>query len=76
MDKELPPELQYIHYAAEIEVHEEDSLDSMDITTPFQVVICMTKEASTHLLNAQFLQSDIGFKCITSFQEFERGVFD
>jgi hypothetical protein len=40
MDKELPPEFQYIHYAAEIpeldgEVHEEDGLDSMDIITPF-----------------------------------------
>jgi hypothetical protein len=81
LDAKLPPEHRYIRYAAEIpdlglEVHDEDDLDSVDAAKPFRIVICMTMEASRCLLNAQFLQSDIGFKRIVGFQEFELGAFD
>jgi hypothetical protein len=33
----------------------------------------MTKESSQRLLKVQYLQSDIAFKCVAGFLEFETG---
>lgn len=40
------------------------------------IVICMSKESSHQLLRAQYFQSDIDFKYIVSFYEFELAYFD
>lgn len=71
----------YIRFAMEISVLESEhstnsSLDKEAQNTPFRVAICMTKQSSTHLLHAQFLQSDIGFKRIVGFKEFVLGGQD
>jgi hypothetical protein len=78
-DQELPPEEVYIRYAAELPslgsiVHEEDNVDKG--SDPIRIVICMSQDSSKRLLDAQFLQSDIGFKRIVGFQEFELGGRD
>ncbi|KAF8058004.1 hypothetical protein FPV67DRAFT_1722388 [Lyophyllum atratum] len=80
-DETLRPEDHYIRKAFAIEgdtmaVHEEDdhqvSGDSQDV----RFVICMTKEASQRLQDAQYVQSDIGFKRVVGFYEFELACFD
>ena len=70
----------YIHFAMELShlesvIHEEDEPkeEGGDV---LQVVICMSPESSYCLLEAQFLQSDIGFKRIVGFMEFELGGRD
>ena len=80
-DQELPPEEVYIQYAAEVLslgsiIHEEDDDMNGAGGDPIRVIICMNKESSKRLLDAQFLQSDIGFKRIVGFQEFELGGRD
>lgn len=54
--------------------HEEDDPERRD--EPLRLIICMTKESSARLLEAQYLQSDIGFKRIIGFYEFELGGLD
>lgn len=83
-DKRLPPESRYIRHAEEIPVHsictyEEDDLDAADPhdnAKPIRIVICMDSAASHRLARAQFLQSDIAFKRVTGFFEFEIGGLD
>ncbi|KAF9243075.1 hypothetical protein BU15DRAFT_86510 [Melanogaster broomeanus] len=80
-DSELLLEDHYIRLAVELPHvyelegssgdEEEDSGDS-----PFRLVICMLPENSRRLKEAQYLQSDIGFKRIQGFQEFELGGKD
>lgn len=54
-----------------------DAPDSeSDDNVPFRMVICMFKGASFRLHSAQYLQSDIGFKRVIRFQEFELGGLD
>jgi hypothetical protein len=55
-------------------IHEED--DTNRASDPIRIIICMSKDSSKRLLDAQFLQSDIGFKRIVGFQEFELGGRD
>lgn len=52
---------------------DEDSCEANIGETPFRVVVCMLREASRQLLQAQYLQSDIAFKRVVGFQEFELG---
>lgn len=78
-DSELPRNEAYIRFAAEVPelegiIHDEDELD--EIRDPIRIIICMSKEGSQHLLGAQFLQSDIGFKRVIGFHEFELGGRD
>lgn len=74
-DEKLSPENVYIRVAEEINIglpsHEEDDLERSE--EPLRIIICMTKESSKRLLDAQYLQSDIGFKRIVGFYEFELG---
>ena len=79
-DEELPVNEVYIRYAAKLHsslndvIHNEDEV--ADTKTPIYIIVCMSKESSQRLLDAQFVQSDIGFKCIVGFQEFELGGRD
>ena len=54
-----------------LSAHEED--DSDESGDPLRIVICMSKESSRRLLHAQYLQSDIAFKRVSGFLEFEIG---
>jgi hypothetical protein len=40
---------------------------------PLRIIICMKKASSLRLAKAQFLQSDIAFKRVAGFLEFEIG---
>ena len=77
-DKKLSPEDIYIRFAEEIHIglpsHEEDDPERSE--EPLRIIVCMTKESSCCFLDAQYLQSDIGFKRIISFYEFELGGLD
>lgn len=54
-----------------------EDLDSeSDLGTPLRIVVCMSKEASFRIHSAQYLQSDIGFKRVIGFKEFELGGLD
>lgn len=79
-DEELSVDEVYIRYAAELHsslnniIHDEDEVT--DTKTSIRIVVCMSKESSQRLLDAQFVQSDIGFKRIVGFHEFELGGRD
>lgn len=45
-------------------------------TERFRVVICMSKDQSNRLAKAQYLQSDIAFKRVSGWKEFELGGYD
>jgi hypothetical protein len=80
-DATLPPSEHYIRYMADIpassmQSHDEDDPEDIHSTSPFQIVICMTPQASKRLLQARYLQSDISFKRIVGFKEFELVSFD
>ena len=73
-DAKLPLEDCYIQLAIELphESNSEDDLeDNEEPLAPFRVVICMFPGNSRRLQQAQYLQSDIGFKRIQGFREFE-----
>ena len=71
-DKKLSPEDIYIWFSEEIHLglpsHKEDDPEQSE--DPLRIIVCLTKECSCHLLEAQYLQSDIGF------YEFELGGLD
>ena len=75
-DRDLPLELHYVRYVGEVPirtlaVHEDDGQN--EVGESLHIIICMTKESSQRLLHAQYLQSDIAFKRVTGFLEFEIG---
>ncbi len=73
----LPPEQQYVRVVEEqILEHSSEPEDVADRHVPFRIIICMSAESSRCLQQAQFLQSDIGFKRIVGFEEFEIGHLD
>ena len=79
-DEKLPPEQHYVRYAEEVPpnsviTHEEDEPNDM-VEETLRIVICMTTESSQRLLNAQYLQSDIAFKRVAGFLEFEIASLD
>ncbi|KAG6819294.1 hypothetical protein H0H93_013296 [Arthromyces matolae] len=80
-DFRLPPEQHYIRSMLDIphsdqEVHDEDEpLTDVDDQS-LRIVVCMTPAASHRLLDAQYLQCDIGFKRVQGFQEFELATMD
>ena len=63
---------------SEFITHEEDEpvLVGERDSDGVQIIICMTQEGSKHLLNAQYLQSDMAFKRIMGFYEFELAAVD
>lgn len=62
----------------DLAIHEEDDSEQPASTNNgrTRIIICMTPEASRRLLKAQYLQSDIGFKRIVGFLEFELACMD
>jgi hypothetical protein len=78
-DRSLPPEDAYIRYMEEIPSlgmtydPDDDEVEDSDQSFPFRIAICMTREGSLRLLTAKYLQSDIGFRRIVGFKEFELG---
>ncbi len=75
----LDPEDRYIRRV--IQIPHTQLIDSEDEPSDFnlgndnmlKIIICMYPEASRRLSEAQYLQSDIGFKRVTGFYEFEIG---
>ncbi|KAF9002860.1 hypothetical protein BDZ89DRAFT_904984, partial [Hymenopellis radicata] len=77
-DKDLPVEAKYIRRILELdpstgleysddEDHEHESL---------KIVICMSPSGSRRLAMASYLQSDIAFKRVIGYQEFELAAWD
>lgn len=48
-------------------------LSTKKASIALQIVICMLKENSKQLLDAQYIQSNIGFKRVVGWKEFELG---
>lgn len=72
----------YIRYMAQLS---SDCLDThgsadedlvLEGNEPVRVILCMTKDQSRRLAKASFLQSDIAFKRVVGFKEFELGGMD
>lgn len=63
------PTLQHSNEDGDIEKSE-------PVSSPLQIIVCMMKENSVRLLNEKFIQSDIGFKRIVGWKEFELGAQD
>jgi hypothetical protein len=61
---------------ASLESHEEDEPAVAAHENRTRIIICMTMEGSKRLLRAKYLQSDIGFKRIVGFMEFELACMD
>lgn len=80
-DEHLPPEEHYIRKVIEItdteseERHEEDAPAQQD-HVGLRIVICMSKEGSERLAQAQYIQSDIAFQRVVGFDEFEMACVD
>ncbi|KAF9058435.1 hypothetical protein BDP27DRAFT_1241199 [Rhodocollybia butyracea] len=71
-DSTLPRDEHYIRAMLQIsETLVDDEQDGVSLEEPLQIVICMTKEGSRRFSTAQYLQSDIAFKRIIGFYEFE-----
>ena len=72
----------YIRYMAEVsmsDIYQYTQFSDSELATdptPCQIVICMSPTQSRRLLKAQYLQSDIAFKRVTGFKEFELGGLD
>lgn len=78
-DDSLPIEMHYIRkiiVMTEFITHEEDEPALIGDSDGVQIIICMTPEGSKHLLCAQYLQSDMAFKRIVGFFEFEMAAVD
>lgn len=78
-DKLISADDIYIRRVIEYATIDEDPDDSVDTRTklsPFRVAVCMFPKASHLLLQAQYLQSDIAFKRVVGFEEFELGSMD
>jgi hypothetical protein len=79
-DVEIALKDHYIRYAAEIAkdsviAHDEDDPEDSE-SDPLRILICMSQRSSQRLIRAQYLQSDIGFKRVVGFQEFELAGLD
>lgn len=81
-DRTLPADQHYIRSVLEIPMSE--SLDDEDDVpgdtdsndAPLRIVVCMSKAGSERLCQAQYVQSDIGFKRVVGFHEFEIAGMD
>jgi hypothetical protein len=60
--------------AAVAEQHDEDDEKVSD--EKLRIVVCMSPEGSRRITKAQYVQSDIGFKRVVGFHEFELASFD
>jgi hypothetical protein len=78
-DESLPVQSHYIRrmiHLTNVPVHDEDDPvidgDSSDV----YIVICMTNEGSQRLRKAQYIQSDMAFKRVVNYFEFEMATVD
>ncbi|KAJ6600477.1 hypothetical protein DFH09DRAFT_1070271 [Mycena vulgaris] len=58
------------------ESHEEDDPIALSESRRLRFIVCMTVEGSERLLKAQYVQSDIGFRRVVGFYEFELGAWE
>lgn len=78
----LPPEDRYIRFMTEIPleglpIHDEDDPEPPVSTDKLlRIIICMKPASSRRLITAQYVQSDIAFKRVAGFLEFELGGLD
>lgn len=56
--------------------HAEDDPVALSESRRLRFILCMTVEGSELLLNAQYVQSDIGFRRVIGFYEFELGAWE
>lgn len=81
-DENLPPHEHYIRRIITLDTdsvdhHEEDEDDPAFKDSKIRLIVCMSPKASERLLKSgRYLQSDIGFKRIVDFQEFEMACMD
>ncbi|KAJ7711771.1 hypothetical protein B0H16DRAFT_1480052 [Mycena metata] len=81
-DENLAPPDHYIRRIiainlADVECHEEDNWDDSDKDTKLCIIICMYPKGSSRLLKSgQYLQSNIAFKHIVGYLEFELATMD
>lgn len=78
-DESLPEEAHYVRRIISMmgyPLHEEDEPGLEGDVDDVRIVICMTPEGSRRLLQAQYLQSDMAFKRVVGFHEFELATFD
>ncbi|KAJ7100549.1 hypothetical protein C8R43DRAFT_1141295 [Mycena crocata] len=81
-DAHLPPEEHYIRRMAQLSDFPRDEFDdgerpNLDANDPaLRYIICMSPSNSRRLRKAQYLQSDIGFKRIQGYMEFEMASKD
>ncbi|KAJ7779286.1 hypothetical protein B0H14DRAFT_2631317 [Mycena olivaceomarginata] len=79
-DEQLPLHEHYIQLILELNndslvVHEEDE-PALPGDKNTRIIICMSTDSSKRLQDTQYLQSDIGFKRIVGFDEFEIAAMD
>lgn len=82
----MPAEERYIRYYGEFDPQQmiSDDDDDEDAESfllangnePFRIAICMSREGSRRLQDCQYVQSDIAFKRVVGFQEFELGALE
>ncbi|KAK1236202.1 hypothetical protein PQX77_000554, partial [Marasmius sp. AFHP31] len=72
-DQTLPPHERYIRYAEEVPLSDEEP----GTADPFRLAVCILAENSKRLVqDARHVQSDISFKRVSGWLEFELGGFD
>jgi hypothetical protein len=67
-DEHLPLQEHYIRYIGKHVLPDSEE--------PLKFIICMFPESSHRLASAKYLQSDIAFKRVVNFYEFELGSWD
>jgi hypothetical protein len=80
-DAQLPEHQRYIRVILELDdhtltPHEEDEEAPPSVDKKTRIIVCMGPDSSMRLQKAQYLQSDIGFKRIVGFDEFEIAAMD
>ncbi|KAJ7841661.1 hypothetical protein B0H13DRAFT_1649125, partial [Mycena leptocephala] len=80
-DDTLAPHQHYIRVILELDnailpVHEEDDDPPPATDNKTRIIVCMAPDSSARLHKAQYLESDIGFKRIVGFDEFEIAGMD
>lgn len=81
-DETLPPHEHYIRTILNLPnttgaaQNDELEYDSENSEENLRIVVCMSPEGSSRLLRAQYIQSDIAFRRVVGYQEFELATFD
>lgn len=57
-------------------MHDGDLATDGNNSCDARIVICMTSEGSRRLLNTQYIQSDMAFKRVVGYYEFELAAVD